>query len=60
MNNYNRPIGIYHGQAEKDIFAEKICKTDLKGRIIETTMKQILDAYDEFLSDLMQEAQEAY
>ena len=60
MNNYNRPIGIYHGQAEKDIFAEKIGKNDLKGKIIEVTMQQIMDAYDEFIGDLMQEAQEAY
>ena len=57
MNNYNRPIGIYHNQAEKDVFA---VKHDLKSRIIETTMQQIMDAYDEFISDLLQEAQEAY
>lgn len=57
MNNYNRPISIYHNQAEKDVFAEK---QDLKSRIIETTMQQILESYNEFLSDLMSEAQEAY
>lgn len=60
MNNYNRPIGIYHGQAEKDIYAEKIRKDDLKGKIIETTMQQIIDSYNEYLSDIMLELQEAY
>ena len=60
MNNYNRPINIYHGQAEKDIFAEKIGKDDLKGKIIETTMQAIIDSYNEYMQDLLLEAQEAY
>jgi len=60
MNNYNRPISIYHGQAEKDIFAEKIGKNDLKGKIIETTMQQIIDSYNEYMTDIMLELQEAY
>ena len=58
MNNYNRPLNIYHGQAEKDIFAEV---PDLSNRIIRTTLKEIREAYQESLmSDLMLEAQEAY
>ena len=57
MNNYNRPISIYHNQAEKDVFAEK---QDLKSRIIDTTMQQILDSYNEFMQDLLCEGQEAY
>ena len=57
MNNYNRPISIYHNQAEKDVFAEK---PDLKQRIIETTMQQIIDSYTEWMQDLLAENQEAY
>ena len=57
MNNYNRAINIYHGQAEKDIFATT---PDLSDRIIRTTMKEIKEAYEEFMQDLLIEAQEAY
>jgi hypothetical protein len=57
MNNYNRNLDIYHGQAEKDIFATV---PDLSDRIIRTTMKEIKEAYDEFMSDLLMESQEAY
>ena len=57
MNNYNRPLNIYHGQAEKDIFAEV---PDLSDRIVRTTMREIREAYDEFMSELLMEAQEAY
>ena len=53
----NSSLQIYHYQAEKDRYAEK---PDLKSRIIETTMKQILDSYNEFMQDLLTEAQEAY
>ena len=48
---------LYHYQAEVDKYAKM---PDLKSRIIETTMQQIIEAHDEFISDLMQEAQEAY
>ena len=58
MNNYNRPLNIYHGQATKDIFAEV---PDLSDRIINTTLKEIREAYQESLMcDLMLESQEAY
>ena len=57
MNNYNRRINIYHGQAEKDVFATV---PDLSDRIIRTTMREIKEAYDEFMSDLLMESQEAY
>lgn len=57
MNNYNRAINIYHGQAEKDIFAQV---PDLSDRIIRTTMKEIMEAYDEFMQELLLESQEAY
>ena len=57
MNNYNRPLKTYHNQAEKDLFATV---PDLSDRIIRTTMKEIREAYDEFMEDLRLEAQEAY
>jgi len=54
----NKGLKMYHGQAEKDIFAEV---PDLSDRIITTTLKEIKAAYiDELMSDLMLEAQEAY
>lgn len=49
---------IYHGQAEIDDYAK--IPDDLGTRIIETTYKAIVEAYNEFMDDLMQEAQEAY
>ncbi len=57
MNNYNRALNIYHGQAEKDIFASV---PDLSDRIVRTTMKEIREAYDEFMQELLLESQEAY
>lgn len=48
---------MYHQQAEVDKWAKE---PDLKTRIIETTMQQILDSYNEFMTDLMYESQEAY
>lgn len=48
---------LYHYQAEVDKYAKE---PDMKSRIIETTMQQIIESYNEFLSDLMSEAQEAY
>ena len=49
---------MYHGQAEVDKFAK--IPDDLSTQIIETTMKAIKEAYQEFMDDLMQESQEAY
>lgn len=56
--NKNSNLQQYHYQAGKDWDATK--EDYYKSRIIETTMKQILDSYNEFLGDLMTEAQEAY
>lgn len=49
---------MYHGQADVDQYAK--IPDDLEPRIISTTMKLIKEAYNEFLDDLMMEAQEAY
>lgn len=48
---------MYHYQADVDDYAKM---PDLSSRIIETTMDQILEAYNEFMGELLQEAQEAY
>jgi len=48
---------MYHDQAEVDKWAKE---PDFKTRIIETTMQQILDSYNEFMQDLLYEGQEAY
>ena len=48
---------MYHYQADVDDYAKM---PDLSSRIIETTMDQILEAYNEFMRELLQEAQEAY
>lgn len=55
MNNAN----IYHNQADVDVWAKEPDKT-LTSRIIETTMDAILESYNEFMMELLQEAQEAY
>lgn len=47
---------IYHGQATIDKYAKQ---DDYKG-IVTTSMKQIKEAYQELLEDLMLESQEAY
>ena len=49
---------IYHNQAEVDLWAKQ--PDDMASRIIETTMDAILDAYNEFMQDLLAESQEAY
>jgi len=54
MNNAK----MYHGQAEVDVFAK--IPDDIENRIITTTIKAIKEAYNEFLDDLLIEAQEAY
>ena len=51
-------LKMYHGQAAKDKFA--MVPDDLSSRIVETTLKAIKEAYNEFLDDLIQESQEAY
>ena len=51
-------LKMYHGQAGKDKYAA--IPDDFSNRIIETTIKAIKEAYNEFMEDLLQEAQEAY
>ena len=53
----NKGIRTYHYQADEDIFAKV---PDLSDRIIRTTMKEIREAYDEFMNELLLESQEAY
>jgi hypothetical protein len=53
MNNAK----MYHNQADVDKYAKL---EDLEPAIITTTMKAIKEAYNEFMADLMLEAQEAY
>ena len=48
---------IYHQQAEVDRWAKD---PDLKTKIIEATMQQIIESYNEYLDELRLEAQEAY
>lgn len=56
-SNYQETATMYHQQAKVDKWAKE---PDLKARIIETTMQQILDSYNEFIQDLQSEMQEAY
>ena len=48
---------IYHGQADVDKYAKQ---NDYEDRITFTSLKQIKEAYDEFMNDLLLESQEAY
>ena len=48
---------IYHGQAEVDEFAKR---PDTTPSIMETTLKAIEEAYNEFMQDVLMEMQEAY
>lgn len=49
---------MYHNQAEVDEWAK--VPDDIGTRIIETTMKEIIQSYLESIDDLLLEAQEAY
>lgn len=54
----SKELKMYHKQADKDIFAQI---PNLSDRIIQTTLKEIREAYQESLmSDLLLESQEAY
>jgi len=53
MNNARQ----YHYQADVDIYAKK---DDTVAGIITATMKQIQEAYQELMDDLLLESQEAY
>lgn len=55
----NKGLKIYHGQADKDIYADKYHKSEIPG-IATSTMKDITDAYKEFMQELLLESQEAY
>lgn len=48
---------MYHNQAEIDKYAKE---PDDRPFIITASMKAITEAYQEFIDDLMLEAQEAY
>ena len=52
----NSTLQQYHYQAGKDWDAVK--DEHFKSRIIETTMQQILDSYNEFMQDLLVEGHE--
>ena len=54
----NKGMKIYHGPATRDRYAEISDKTE--SWIISAAMKDIKDAYDEFLKELLLESQEAY
>ena len=58
-SNYQDRATMYHRQATVDKWAKEP-DFDLKSGIIETTMDAILEAYNEFMLDLLQESQEAY
>ena len=48
---------LYHYQAEVDIFAKK---DDNNISIVTISMKQIREAYEELMDDILLESQEAY
>lgn len=56
--NDNKGLKIYHGQATRDRYAEKEDFSPVW--LATTTMKEIKEAYKEFMQDLLIEAQEAY
>ena len=58
LQKHSDNLIMYHGQASKDPFA--MIPDDLEPAIITTTLKLIKEAYNEWLDDLMLEAQEAY
>ena len=57
-NTENKGIRTYHYQASEDIFA-KMETNDTPG-IATTTIRQIKEAYNELMQDLILEAMEAY
>jgi activator of HSP90 ATPase len=50
-------LKTYHGQADIDIFAKT---KEQDPAIITASMKEIKEAYKEFMQDLLLESQEAY
>lgn len=57
MNNITTNSKVYHGQADIDKWAKY---GDSEVGLFTTSLKQIKEAYNEFLDDLMMESQEAY
>lgn len=57
MNNITTKSKVYHGQADTDKWAKF---GDSDAGIITATMKQIQEAYNELMVDLLLESQEAY
>lgn len=53
----NKKAKMYHGQANIDKYAKV---EDYFDNIPRTSTKQIKEAYNEFLNELMLESQEAY
>ena len=56
----NNTAKIYHGQAGVDNYAKYIYKDEQIPYIVTASMKQIRDAYNELMDDLLLESQEAY
>lgn len=57
MNDNNKGIRTYHYQAEEDKYAKQ---PDNYTGYITARIKDIKDAYEEFMQDLLLESQEAY
>ena len=57
MNNITTKSKVYHGQADIDKWAKF---GDGDTGIVTASLKQIREAYNELLDDLMLESQEAY
>ena len=51
---------IYHGQAGVDKYAKYIYKEEQTPYLVTASLKQIREAYDELMNDLLLESQEAY
>lgn len=57
MNNITTKSKVYHGQADMDKWAKY---GDSDAGIVTASLKQIKEAYQELMSDLLLESQEAY
>lgn len=57
MNNITKNSKVYHGQADIDRYAKQ---KDNFNIIPSANLKQIQEAYQEMMQDLLLESQEAY
>lgn len=57
MNNITTKSKVYHGQADMDKWAKF---GDSDTGIVTASLKQIREAYNELMDDLLLESQEAY